>query len=110
MAALKVGADGLLLNTAFAGPQLVQVIEDQDADAVIMDEEYAQLLQGALEDRPVFIAWKDSENPPFPTLDDLREGESTEEPPAPGRTGRTIILTSGTTGKPKGAARAEPKA
>jgi fatty-acyl-CoA synthase len=109
VAALKVGADGLLLNTAFAGPQLVQVIEDQNADAVIMDEEFAGLLEGALEDRPVFIAWHDTEDTPFPTLDQLREGQSTEEPPAPERTGRTIILTSGTTGKPKGAARAEPK-
>jgi acyl-CoA synthetase (AMP-forming)/AMP-acid ligase II len=109
VACLKVGADGLLLNTAFAGPQLVQVIEDQNADAVIMDEEYVGLLEGALEDRPVFIAWHDSESPQFPTLDQLRQGESTEEPPEPGRTGRTIILTSGTTGKPKGAARAEPK-
>ncbi|MGB1583522.1 MAG: AMP-binding protein [Solirubrobacterales bacterium] len=109
VATLKVGADGLLLNTAFAGPQLVQVIEDQNADAVIMDEEYVAMLDGALQDRPVFIAWKDSDAPAFATLDDLREGRSTEEPPAPERTGRTIILTSGTTGKPKGAARAEPR-
>ncbi len=107
---LKLGADGLLLNTAFAGPQLVQVIEDQNADAVIMDEEYYPMLKDALGDRPAFLGWTDStENPPLPTLDSLRDGQSTKEPPAPGRTGRTIILTSGTTGKPKGAARAEPK-
>ena len=106
---LKVGADGLLLNTAFAGPQLIQVIQDQNADAIIMDEEYVPLLKDAVGDRPAFIAWADSENPIYPTLDNLREGRSTEEPAAPERTGRTIILTSGTTGKPKGAARAEPK-
>lgn len=110
VATLKLGADGLLLNTAFAGPQLAQVIEDQNADAVIMDEEYYEMLQGALGDKPAFLGWTDStENPPLPTLDSLRKGQSTEEPPAPSRTGRTIILTSGTTGKPKGAARAEPK-
>lgn len=108
-ATLKLGADGLLLNTAFAGPQLVQVIEDQAADAVIMDEEYVKLLDGALSDRPVFVAWHDDEQADFPTLDGLRDGQSREEPPTPSRTGRTIILTSGTTGKPKGAARAEPK-
>lgn len=107
---LKLGADGLLLNTAFAGPQLVQVIEDQNADAVIMDEEYYEMLKDALGDRPAFIGWyDDADSAPLPTLDDLRRGQSTEEPPAPGRTGRTVILTSGTTGKPKGAARAEPK-
>ncbi|MBJ7459287.1 MAG: AMP-binding protein, partial [Thermoleophilaceae bacterium] len=110
VATLKLGADGLLLNTAFAGPQLAQVIEDQNADAVIMDEEYHSMLEGALGDKPAFLGWVDNEdNPPLPTLDSLRAGQSTEEPPAPSRTGRTIILTSGTTGKPKGAARAEPK-
>lgn len=109
VATLKLGADGLLLNTAFAGPQLVQVIADQNADAVIMDEEYVAMLDGALEGKPVFVAWQDSETPAFSTLDQLRKGRSKEEPPTPTRTGRTIILTSGTTGKPKGAARAEPK-
>ncbi len=107
---LKLGADGLLLNTAFAGPQLVQVIEDQNADAVIMDEEYYELLKDGIGDRPAFIGWyDDAANTPLATLDQLREGQPTTEPEAPERTGRTIILTSGTTGKPKGAARAEPK-
>ncbi|MBK5230543.1 MAG: AMP-binding protein, partial [Thermoleophilia bacterium] len=83
----------------------------QGADVVIMDEEYIPMLEGALDNRPVFIAWHDSEpeDLPFPTLESLRPGQSTNEPSKPSRTGRTIILTSGTTGKPKGAARAEPR-
>ncbi len=110
VATLKLGADGLLLNTAFAGPQLQQVIADQNADAIIMDEEYAAMLRDSIdESTPTFLAWTDSDDPEFPTLDSLRQGQSTLEPPTPERTGRTIILTSGTTGKPKGAARAEPK-
>ena len=110
VATLKLGADGLLLNTAFAGPQLMQVIEDQNADAVILDEEYYETLKDAIGNRPAFIGWYDDESSaPLVTLDQLREGQSTEEPAQPSRTGRTIILTSGTTGKPKGAARAEPK-
>lgn len=110
VATLKLGADGLLLNTAFAGPQLAQVIEDQNADAVIMDEEYYELLKDALGDKPAFIGWyDDASTAPLTTLDQLRDGQSIEDPPAPESVGRTIILTSGTTGKPKGAARAEPK-
>ncbi|MFY9488307.1 MAG: AMP-binding protein [Solirubrobacterales bacterium] len=109
VATLKNGADGLLLNTAFAGEQLVQVINDQNADAVIMDEEFIPMLDGALDERPAFVAWHDSDDLPFKTIEEIRAGQSTEEPPKPSRTGRTIILTSGTTGKPKGAARAEPK-
>lgn len=110
VATLKLGADGLLLNTAFAGPQLQQVIEDQNADAVIMDEEYYELLKDAIGERPAWIGWyDDADAAPLQTLDQLREGQFVDEPDAPSRTGRTIILTSGTTGKPKGAARAEPK-
>jgi fatty-acyl-CoA synthase len=109
VATLKLGADGLLLNTAFAGPQLAQVIEDQNADAVIMDQEYYELLSGAIGDRPAFIGWADDDSVQLETLEQLRQGQSTKEPAKPGRTGRTIILTSGTTGKPKGAARAEPR-
>jgi fatty-acyl-CoA synthase len=110
VATLKLGADGLLLNTAFAGPQLIQVIEDQNADAVIMDEEYYELIKDAIGERPAFIGWyDDAAKAPMTTLDELREGQSIKEPAAPKTVGRTIILTSGTTGKPKGAARAEPK-
>ncbi|HEV7918366.1 MAG TPA: AMP-binding protein [Solirubrobacterales bacterium] len=109
VATLKTGSDALLMNTAFAGPQLTSVLEDQNADAVIMDEEYYELLKDGLTGRKAFIAWTDSDQPPLKTLDDLRRGQSTLEPKKPQSHGRTIILTSGTTGKPKGAARSEPK-
>ena len=110
VATLKLGADGLLLNTAFAGPQLVQVIEDQNADAVIMDEEYYPDARRTLSaTSPRSSVGSTAPRTAAPQLESLRAGQSTEEPPAPERTGRTIILTSGTTGKPKGAARAEPK-
>lgn len=109
LAALKIGADALLLNTAFAGPQLQAVMDDQEADAVIMDEEYEALLGNGTKERPTWIAWHDSDKTSFPTIDQAIAGQSTELPPAPSGRGRTIILTSGTTGKPKGAKRSEPK-
>ncbi len=109
IATLKLGADALLLNTAFAGPQLQAVMDDQQADGVIMDEEYIELLGETAQARPAWIGWHDSEDPGLPTIDKAIESQSTALPKAPAAAGRTIILTSGTTGKPKGAQRAEPK-
>ncbi len=109
LAALKLGADALLLNTAFAGPQLQAVMKDQNADAVIMDEEYTEMLGKSSAERRTWIAWHDAEQTAFPTLEQAAEGQSSELPEAPASSGRTIILTSGTTGKPKGATRSDPK-
>ncbi len=55
----KLGADLLYLNTAFAGPQLVDVLEREQPRAVIHDEEFADLLSGA--DVPLrLVAWTDA--------------------------------------------------
>ena len=59
LAVAKLGADLLYLNTAFAGPQLVEVLEREQPQAVIHDEEFAGLLEGV--DVPLrLIAWTDS--------------------------------------------------
>ncbi len=44
IAAAKLGADILYLNTAFAGPQLVDVLEREKPDLVVHDEEFTELL------------------------------------------------------------------
>src|ERR1700756_2517309 len=40
VAANRIGADVLLLNTSFAGPALADVVNREGADAVIYDEEF----------------------------------------------------------------------
>ena len=45
VACSKLGAGALYLNTAFAGPQIADVIEREDPVAVIYDEEFAELVQ-----------------------------------------------------------------
>ncbi|QYJ05489.1 AMP-binding protein [Nocardioides panacisoli] len=103
IAVSKLGADVLYLNTAFAGPQLADVLERERPRVVIHDEEFADLLEGAeVEDR--VIAWTDGPAGPD-TLEGLINSVATDEPTPPQRAGRTIILTSGTTGTPKGAPR-----
>ena len=44
VAAAKVGADLIYLNTAFAGPQLVDVLEREQPTIVIHDEEFTGML------------------------------------------------------------------
>jgi acyl-CoA synthetase (AMP-forming)/AMP-acid ligase II len=105
----KLGANSLYLNTAFAGPQLTDVVMREKPKGLIYDEEFTGLLAEAGRRRKRFVAWHDSERPDDPTLDELMaEGDPADVVP-PDREGRAVILTSGTTGAPKGAARSNPQ-
>jgi fatty-acyl-CoA synthase len=108
VAAAKLGADLIYLNTAFAGPQLVDVLEREDPAVVIHDDEFTGILEKA-DVRQRVLSYVDEESDGGPdTLDALIEGESDTSPlPAPDHHTRIIILTSGTTGTPKGAPRNE---
>jgi acyl-CoA synthetase (AMP-forming)/AMP-acid ligase II len=106
IAAAKLGADLLYLNTAFAGPQLVDVLEREHPAVVIHDEEFTGMLEKARVGKRV-LSWADGETD-VDTLDSLVDGESDDAPlPAPEHHSRIVILTSGTTGTPKGAPRNE---
>ena len=107
VAVSKLGADVLYLNTAFAGPQLADVIAREKPRVVIHDEEFTGLLETAdIAER--VLGWTDGE-----AGTDSIEGIIAAELAAdragdlkpPSRHGRTVILTSGTTGTPKGAPR-----
>ena len=63
IAVAKLGADILYLNTAFAGPQLVDVLEREAPSMVIHDEEFTALLAGARVERRV-LAWTDDDPGP----------------------------------------------
>ena len=105
----KLGASSLYLNTAFAGPQLAEVVEREGPKAIIYDEEFAGLLSEAGKGRKRVVAWHDSERTRRP---DDRRADRPGRPRAtwsrPSQEGRAVILTSGTTGSPKGASRAQP--
>jgi fatty-acyl-CoA synthase len=102
----KLGADGVLLNTGFAGPQLAGVIRGERARVVIHDQEFTELLREGARRRRRFIAWHDTEPPrSTPTLDRLAERHRGETVAPPSRPGRFTLLTSGTTGAPRGASR-----
>ncbi len=107
IAVAKLGADVLYLNTAFAGPQLVDVLEREQPTVVIHDEEFTGLLADAEAGTRV-LAWTDAEPADdVLTLDRLAASARDDDLTPPNRHGRIIILTSGTTGTPKGAPRNE---
>ncbi len=109
VAAAKLGAHALYLNTAFAAPQLAEVVKREKPVALVFDQEFTDLLEDAATRRKRFIAWVDTEDEvDDPTLEELIADSPTEQPVPPEEIGKAIILTSGTTGTPKGANRASP--
>jgi acyl-CoA synthetase (AMP-forming)/AMP-acid ligase II len=84
----------------------VDVLERENPTVVIHDEEFTGMLEKAHVERRV-LSWADGETD-LDTLDTLIEGEPDDSPiAAPGHHSRIVILTSGTTGTPKGAPRNE---
>jgi fatty-acyl-CoA synthase len=105
IACSKLGATALYLNTAFAGPQLAEVVEREGPVALIYDQEFSALLEDAGRGRPRFVAWHDDDRAGDPTLEDLIASSTGDNLEPPAEPGRIVILTSGTTGTPKGAQR-----
>ena len=97
--AVKTGARLILLNTDFAAPQIREVAQREGTKVLICDDEYLELLEG-VEDTPVIAEAE---------LERIATGGDTAPPPRPSEHSKVIILTSGTTGTPKGATRAEPR-
>ena len=108
IAANRIGADVLLLNTSFAGPAMAEVLEREGEGksvAVIYDEEFTEVVDRAVSGRPDtarIVAWTDGPVN-YPTLERLIAEHGDREPQRASAKGRVILLTSGTTGTPKGA-------
>ncbi|HXS34092.1 MAG TPA: acyl-CoA synthetase [Solirubrobacterales bacterium] len=107
LAAAKLGASALYLNTMFAGPQLVEVMRREGPKALVYDEEFAGLLDGVDGDIARIVAWTDG-TPDEPTLEALIAASDDSNLKPPPDKPRFVILTSGTTGTPKGAQRSSP--
>jgi fatty-acyl-CoA synthase len=106
----KLGAHALFLNTSFSGPQLTDVAAREKPRALIYDEEFAEVLKDAGHRRKRYIAWQEPDGEgKDPTIDSLIERGDRSDVVAPAEPGKAIILTSGTTGTPKGASRSQPK-
>ncbi len=105
----KVGADVIYVNTGFGARQLADVVHDERISAVLADEEFEPVLDEAVPGLARVLAWCDGERRDVLTIDRLGLGDGTATFPVRHRS-RHVILTSGTTGKPKGAPREAPGA
>ncbi|HEU4976873.1 MAG TPA: acyl-CoA synthetase [Baekduia sp.] len=110
VACSKLGANALYLNTMFAGPQITDVCKREKPKAIVYDHEFEPLVREAGRRRKRFVAWVDGDaRPSDPVLEDLIARGDTANLTPPAEKGRVVILTSGTTGTPKGANRSQPK-
>jgi acyl-CoA synthetase (AMP-forming)/AMP-acid ligase II len=108
LAAAKIGASALYLNTMFAGPQLVEVTRREGPKALVHDEEFTGLLEGVDDSVERVVGWVDGGGEGMTTLEQLiAAGDESDHSPPPDEP-RFVILTSGTTGTPKGAQRSSP--
>jgi fatty-acyl-CoA synthase len=104
----KLGVRLVLMNTGFAKPQFAEVCAREGVSVVMHDSEFLGLLDALPADLPRILTWVD-DDVALPegahTLDDIVAANSTDPVPPPSKPGGSVILTSGTTGLPKGAPR-----
>lgn len=101
----KLGANTLLLNTGFAAPQLKEVCAREGTRVLLYDEEFRAIVEGSTSGHVGFLTWTDSVDAQETTLAQLAATHDRGPIDPPEQPGRTTILTSGTTGTPKGAQR-----
>jgi fatty-acyl-CoA synthase len=106
-AASRAGLNTIPLNTAFSNRQAAEVFKREGVEFLIHDAELAEITEGiAPVHGRVAVAIED---PAGGALESLIATGEPVSPPPPKQPGRLVLLTSGTTGTPKGAPRPEPR-
>ncbi len=101
----KIGARLVLMNTGFAEPALAAVAEREGVDTIVYDAEFGDLLGAIPGEVRRYLAWTDDADTAHETLEQLIASTDDADPGRPTSVGALVLLTSGTTGTPKGASR-----
>ena len=113
-ACARVGARTILLNTEFSARQIADVADREGARLLIYDDEYTPAVLEATFELGRLRALgrnpdrEEDSGSTDETLADVVAHGSTEPAPKPSKHASLVILTSGTTGTPKGATRHTP--
>ncbi|RKF27404.1 AMP-binding protein [Micromonospora globbae] len=99
VAATVLGVDAVLVNTGLSAAQLATVTEEQRLRVLVHDDEFAERVVAL----PAELPRVDER-----AREELVAGALPGDLHPPERDGRIIVLTSGTTGAPKGARRPTP--
>jgi acyl-CoA synthetase (AMP-forming)/AMP-acid ligase II len=104
VATSKLGADSLMLNTSMSTAELKAVLERERPKIVVYDGEFADAVREAAPRSIVRVMATSADGRSRTrTLAQLRDQSLDDPLDPPAEEGRTVILTSGTTGAPKGA-------
>ncbi|KAB2349785.1 AMP-binding protein [Actinomadura rudentiformis] len=108
VACSKRGVEVVLLNTGFGAGQLRNVLTELRMDLVVADAEFAPLLAALPQSLRRVVVWADRPGDPAGagrTIEQIVYASPAPELRPPQINSRTIVLSSGTTGRPKGARR-----
>ncbi|GAA2602626.1 long-chain-fatty-acid--CoA ligase FadD2 [Actinomadura fulvescens] len=103
LAAFRLGGDVVLLNTDFSAPQLGEVAGREGLGLLIHDQEFDQLVDDSSFAGQRVHAWVDDERSAKHDSIDGLVAVTEVKPLRPGSPSKVIVMTSGTTGTPKGA-------
>lgn len=107
LAAGKLGLRLVLMNTGSAGPQLCDIVARENIAALMLDSEFLPLVAALPESMVRFVLRGNGSvgDTAVPSLATAVVKNSGKRLPMPSRPGTMVLLTSGTTGTPKGAPR-----
>ena len=106
-AASRTGINAVWLNTSFSVRQAKEVAEREGIDLLVHDVEFEEAA-AAIDLHSGHIVCL-SDDGSADDAETIMAGASPKPPPTPESPGKIVLLTSGTTGTPKGAPRPEPR-